>query len=181
MIVGAFGSYFWAQTPSTGKWILTPFSLALSMIFWRVLGSSGISIRVQPSLCPSNCFKKGLLIPPPIMISSATLSILRISSILSVTFDPPRMTSTGFLGLYRNPPKNSSSFCMRSPATLNLWLTPTTEEWARWADPNASLTKTFPNRESSPRKDAIFSCEILIFFPSLSLMDPSSSGWNLTF
>jgi hypothetical protein len=51
-----------------------------------------------------------------------------MSSILSVTLDPPRITNTGFLGLYKNPPKNSSSFCIRSPATLNLWLTPTTEE-----------------------------------------------------
>ena len=140
VLVGAVALKDWAQTPSTGKWIFTPLYLALSMILCNVSGSAGMSVRVQPSLCPSNCFKKGLLIPPPIMISSAMFNMLRISSILSVTFEPPRMTSTGFLGLCRNPPRYYNSFCIKRPATLCLYLNPTTLEWALWALPKASFT-----------------------------------------
>ncbi len=70
---------------------------------------------------------------------------------------------------------------MRRPATLYLWLTPTTLEWALWAVPKASLTKTFPSLVSFSLKVLMASGLLLIFFPSLSLTDPSYSGWYLTF
>jgi hypothetical protein len=95
---------------------------------------------VTPSLYPYIYLMNGFDIPPPIIISSARFSILRINSILSETFDPPKMTRTGFFGFYKNPPKYSSYFCIKRPATLYLCAMPTTLLWALWADPNASFT-----------------------------------------
>jgi hypothetical protein len=68
------------------------------------------------------------------------LSIFIISSSLSVTFDPPNTTKTGFLGFYKKLPKYWISFCIKRPATLYLWAIPTTELWALWAVPKASFT-----------------------------------------
>lgn len=70
---------------------------------------------------------------------------------------------------------------MSRPATLNFLLMPTTLECARCAVPKASLMKISPNLLSSSLKALIYSGLLLIFFPSGSLIDPSSSGWYLTF
>ena len=78
-------------------------------------------------------------------------------------------------------PRNSISFSISCPATLNGLSIPTTLEWALWAVPKASLMKISPSWDSSFLKAFISSGLLLIFFPSASFTDPSSSGWYLTF
>jgi len=104
-----------------------------------------------------------------------------ISSSLSVTFDPPNATKTGFLGFYKKLPKCWIYFCINKPATLYLWAIPTTELWALWAVPKASLTYTLPSLVKLFLKAVTASLEHLTLFPWSSLNFPYSSGWNLTF
>ena len=65
-----------------------------------------------------------------------------ITVILSETFAPPRITVKGRSGFSVFEPRNSSSFSIRSPATLigRYAATPAVVAWALWAVPKASLT-----------------------------------------
>lgn len=81
-------------------------------------GSSGITTRVLPSLCPYTSLKKGADIPPPMISSSAKSSIFMISFILSVTFDPPIITKTGFLGFYKKLPRTFNYLSINNPAAF---------------------------------------------------------------
>jgi hypothetical protein len=60
--------------------------------------------------------------------------------ILSAIFAPPRMARSGLRGLAITAANALSSASMRNPAAFSGRLTPTIEEWARWAVPKASFT-----------------------------------------
>lgn len=104
-----------------------------------------------------------------------------MSWILSETFAPPRMARKGLSGFSRTLAKYSSSLVMRSPAAFCGRSTPTMDEWARCAVPNASLTKTSPSLVRLARNCLTFSGSALVLLPSLSLDEPSSSMWKRRF
>ena len=76
------------------------------------------------------------------IIVSTFSNKLLITAILSETLDPPNIATKGLTGLFTASPKNFNSFWIKYPHTAvstNL-VTPSVEEWALWAVPNASLT-----------------------------------------
>ena len=94
---------------------------------------------------------------------------------------PPRMAKKGRSGDSKALAKYSNSFFIKKPATFFGRLIPTIDEWARWAVPNASLTYTSPSAVKDWRKDATLAWSAFTLFPFSSLIDPSSSIWNLKF
>ena len=64
-----------------------------------------------------------------------------MTPILSLTFDPPRRATNGRPGDSSSPPRASISAASSRPAADGMCRGgPTTEAWARWAAPKASLT-----------------------------------------
>ena len=79
------------------------------------------------------------------MINVSTLSIrFSITEILLDTFAPPRIATKGLSGLFTAFPRKSISFCIKYPTTAvsTYFVTPTLEQCARCAVPNASFTNT---------------------------------------
>ena len=81
---------------------------------------------------------------PPMRMASALPRKFWMSSILSLTLAPPKITTRGLSGLSVTLVRALSSFSMRKPAatrSLGKRATmPLTEAWARWAEPKASFT-----------------------------------------
>ncbi len=63
-----------------------------------------------------------------------------MSGILSAIFAPPRIARSGLRGFAITAAKALSSASMRKPAAFWGRSTPTIDECARWAVPNASFT-----------------------------------------
>lgn len=137
---------------------------------------------IESPICLLNtCDKNGFFIPPPNIISSANYNIFFTNFNLSDTFAPPNIAKTGLLGFYKKLPKKLSYFSINKPATLNLWLIPTTLLCALCAVPNASLTKQLPNCDNCDLNYLIFYGSAFIFVPSDFLALPVSSKWKRTF
>src|SRR5579863_2417841 len=107
--------------------------------------------------------------PPPISRASATFSKFSTTSILSLTFAPPRIATNGRAGLLSALPRYANSFSISNPAAACCTnrVIPTTEACARCAEPNASHTNNPSHRAANCLENASS------FF--------SSSGWNRTF
>ena len=79
------------------------------------------------------------------MISVSHLaSRLSITFSLSATFAPPKIATKGLTGLFTAFPRKSISFCIKYPTTAvsTYSVTPTFEQCALCAVPNASFTNT---------------------------------------
>ena len=65
-----------------------------------------------------------------------------MTSSLPDTFAPPSSAANGRAGEASSAPRYSSSRSRSSPAAASATCatTPAVEAWARWAEPNASLT-----------------------------------------
>merc|ERR1719428_216089 len=92
------------------------------------------------------------------MIILSTFDVRFLMSwILSDTFAPPRIASTGRAGSSSTFPNASSSFCSSPPAAFTSKPSPTIEECARCAVPNASFTYTSPSDAKLLRNAAVAS------------------------
>ena len=134
----AFASNLSPQTKSTGRWIFTPFSLALSINSPTIL-----AFRVEEAFTDFHPFKhllKGEGHPTSDDNFVGPIEEVSNEGNLVGHLGSPEDGSTGRFGFSRTDPKASSSFCMRNPATLSGKSTPTTDECARWAVPKASFT-----------------------------------------
>ena len=76
---------------------------------------------------------------------------LFITAILSETLAPPKIATKGLTGFSTASPKNFNSFWIKYPhaAVSKNWVTPTVEQWALWAVPNASFTNTSASEANS--------------------------------
>ena len=86
------------------------------------------------------------------MISVSTLSRrLFITLILSETLAPPRIATNGRTGFSTASPRNLISFSIRYPTTFSLQnlVTPTFEQCALCAVPNASFTKILSSQSAA--------------------------------
>ena len=93
------------------------------------------------------------------MIIVLTLSNkLLITAILSETLAPPKIATNGLSGVSTAFPKNFNSFWIKYPHTAvsKYSVTPTVEQWALWAVPNASFTNTSANEANSLENSAMF-------------------------
>ena len=108
-------------------------------------------------------------------------SRLLMSRILSLTFAPPRMASLGLAGASSTWRKASSSRATRKPAALTSKPSPSIDECARCAVPNASLTYTSARLRSEARKAATASGAAVTLAPCASTPLPSSSTWYRRF
>mmetsp|Transcript_44070 Transcript_44070/g.91056 ORF Transcript_44070/g.91056 Transcript_44070/m.91056 type:complete len:293 (-) Transcript_44070:268-1146(-) len=113
-------------TKSMGSTISTPLALAFSMISGTIFAPSS-SKRELPMLMPCSTLMKVKAMPPPMIMMSTLSRRFMISWILSLTFAPPRMASTGFAGLSKTLANASSSLPMRSPAHFTSKPSPTIE------------------------------------------------------
>ena len=93
---------------------------------------------------PPRAFWNVYDIPPPIISVSTLSRRLFITEILEETLEPPRIATKGRTGLSTALPRKSISFSIRYPTTAvsTNFVTPTLEQCALWAVPNASLTNT---------------------------------------
>mmetsp|Transcript_37584 Transcript_37584/g.120479 ORF Transcript_37584/g.120479 Transcript_37584/m.120479 type:complete len:234 (+) Transcript_37584:864-1565(+) len=101
--------------------------------------------------------------------------------ILSLTFAPPMIPTRGRFGAPSTIENASSSFFTRKPAHLTAKPSPTIDEWARCAVPNASQQYTSASLHRLARKAATLSLSALTFSPAASTPLPSSSTWKRTF
>ena len=95
--VSALPSNFSAITKSTGKYTLTPLSLA-SLVIDEIFSIMAFSIVDLPAPYPS-ALRKGKAIAPPIINLSTFFERFSIIFILSETFAPPIMATRGLDGL----------------------------------------------------------------------------------
>mmetsp|Transcript_56328 Transcript_56328/g.155513 ORF Transcript_56328/g.155513 Transcript_56328/m.155513 type:complete len:253 (+) Transcript_56328:318-1076(+) len=102
--------------------------------------------------------RKVKTMPPPMTTLSHFLIRASRTVIFDETLEPPTMAASGFSPSEMAPSRNSSSLARRKPETdgeRNL-VTPSVEAWARWAVPNASLTKRSNGAASFSTKPASF-------------------------
>mmetsp|Transcript_4976 Transcript_4976/g.3601 ORF Transcript_4976/g.3601 Transcript_4976/m.3601 type:complete len:271 (+) Transcript_4976:341-1153(+) len=177
--VSAVSSNFEAAMKSTGKWIFTFFFLAFSRIWGTILAPSS-SKRDLPIWALFKTLLKVKAIPPPIIISSTKSNMFIINWILSATLAPPMTTVRGLSGLSSTLAKYSSSFLSRKPAALVSTPTPTMEECALCAVPNASFTYSSPNRVSDALNASMAAFSAFTFW-SLMTPFPSSAMWKRKF
>ena len=79
--------------------------------------------------------------PPPMIIESATCAMASMTPSLSLTFDPPRITTNGRRGSLRSGSMTSTSRSSSRPAADGRNCGgPTIEAWARCDAPKASFT-----------------------------------------
>ena len=92
------------------------------------------------------------------MIVSTFSNKLFITAILSETFDPPKIATNGLTGAFTASPKNFNSFWIKYPHTAvsKNSVTPTVEQWALWAVPNASLTNISAKEANSLENSSTF-------------------------
>ena len=92
------------------------------------------------------------------IIVSTFSNKLFITAILSETLDPPSIATNGLTGLFTASPKNFNSFWIKYPHTAvsKNSVTPTVEQWALWAVPNASFTNTSAKEANSLENVSIF-------------------------
>mmetsp|Transcript_7423 Transcript_7423/g.16344 ORF Transcript_7423/g.16344 Transcript_7423/m.16344 type:complete len:387 (-) Transcript_7423:608-1768(-) len=114
------------HTKSTGRTISTPAALAVSIISGTILAPSS-SKREPPISMLLITLRKVKAIPPPMIILFTFEHKFLISWILSLTFAPPKMASTGLAGLSKTLAKAESSACMRKPEHLTSKPSPTIE------------------------------------------------------
>ena len=97
------------------------------------------------------------------MIRVSTLSKrFSITEILLETLAPPRIATKGLAGFYTALPRKSISFCIKYPTTAvsTNCVTPTFEQCALCAVPNASFTKTSQRDARSLLKASPFFCSV---------------------
>ncbi|OPZ45885.1 MAG: hypothetical protein BWY94_01043 [Actinobacteria bacterium ADurb.BinA094] len=133
-----------AVTTSTGT-TSRPCAPAASARISPATATSSPTPLDTPTPWPSAA-RNALAMAPPMSTVSATVSMCRITPILSETLRPPSTTTNGRAGSRSSRPRTSISLAISSPATDGRkWVTPSVDAWARWAVPNASFTYTSPS------------------------------------
>mmetsp|Transcript_4754 Transcript_4754/g.12016 ORF Transcript_4754/g.12016 Transcript_4754/m.12016 type:complete len:231 (+) Transcript_4754:466-1158(+) len=101
-------------TKSTGSTSSTPLLAAFSTICGTILAPSSSNSEL-PMARFLVTFRKVNAMPPPMIILSTLSSRFSMSRILSLTFAPPRMASTGFTGVSRTLANAASSLATSMP------------------------------------------------------------------
>mmetsp|Transcript_62985 Transcript_62985/g.146669 ORF Transcript_62985/g.146669 Transcript_62985/m.146669 type:complete len:211 (+) Transcript_62985:279-911(+) len=138
LLISPSSPNFDEMVKSTGRMISTPRSAAFFMMSGTIFAPSS-SYKEVPMAMPSQVFRKVYAMPPPMIILFTLSNMFMMSWILSLTFAPPRMASTGFTGLSKTLAKASSSLDISPPEHFTSKPSPTMELCARCAVPKASL------------------------------------------
>src|SRR5271165_1869069 len=161
----------------------------------RACSVSSSSHSESPTSWPC-AHRNGKHIAPPIISTSAIFRKRSITPILSATFEPPTITTSGRTGSCIIFVSVRTSLSKRRPAALgSRWATPSVEAWARWHTPKASLTYTSASWASaaansgsfvvSPGSKRTFSSRSTSPSPSSSVSaltsSPTTAGASVTF